>query len=230
MSKTPVDAQGRIHDMPRQVAARESETSLRRPAILLALFAVVWTALAIAPWYRQDWLLENLVVFAALPLFVLTARRRRFSDAAYALLFLFLCLHEIGAHYTYSQVPYDEAFRHLTGRSLNELFGFRRNHYDRVVHFLYGLLLLPLSVELFDAAAPPRGVWRFLLPVLFIESHSACFELIEWAAAVVFGGDLGQAYLGTQGDAWDAQWDMLLALLGALLAQTALFAVRRRRR
>ncbi len=142
---------------------------------------------------------------------------------------MFLCAHEIGAHYTYAMVPYDEALRSLTGQSLDALLGFRRNHYDRLVHFLFGLLLLPLAVELFEAKAPPRGAWRWLMPVLFIEALSAVFELIEWLAASLFGGELGQAYLGTQGDVWDAQRDMALALLGAAVAQVALMFCRRRR-
>jgi putative membrane protein len=192
------------------------------PAMLLALFAAFWLVLAIHPWYRQDWLLENVCVFVAVPLFVFTIRALRFSNGAYTLLFVFFCLHEIGAHYTYAEVPYDPAFRALTGHSLNALFGFERNHYDRLVHFLYGLLLLPLVRELFAARAPARGVWGFLLPILFIESNSAIFELIEWAAALIFGGELGQAYLGTQGDIWDAQWDMALAMLGAVLTQAAM--------
>jgi len=201
----------------------------RYPLALLGLFILFWLTLAIKPWYRQDWLLENIVVFAVLPLFVATVGKLRFSNRAYTLLFIFLCAHEIGAHYTYSMVPYDAAYRMLTGRSLDALLGFQRNHYDRLVHFLFGLLLLPLAVELFEAKAPPRGVWFFLMPVLFIESLSAIYELVEWLAATVFGGDLGQAYLGTQGDAWDAQGDMTLALLGAVIAQTALALIRWRR-
>ncbi|PWK89669.1 DUF2238 domain-containing protein [Fulvimonas soli] len=210
-------------------ATQRPRASLAYPAALLALFALFWLALAIRPWYRQDWLLENVVVFAAVPLFAFTARRLRFSDLAYTLLFVFLCAHEVGAHFTYAQVPYDEAFRRLSGQSLDALLGLRRNHYDRLVHFLFGLLLLPLAAELFRAEAPPRSaLWRFLLPVLFIESLSAIFELIEWLAATVFGGDLGQAYLGTQGDVWDAQWDMLLALAGATLTQCLRFLAARR--
>jgi len=197
------------------------------PATLLVVFAVFWSVLALAPSYRQDWLLENVCVFIAVPVFIATIRRLLFSNTSYALLFVFLCLHEIGAHYTYAQVPYDDAVRALSGHSLNALLGFQRNHYDRLVHFLYGLLLLPLARELFAARAPPRGVWAFLLPVLFIESNSALFELIEWLAAIVFGGALGQAYLGTQGDIWDAQWDMVLALFGAVLTQSLLFVMQR---
>jgi len=203
-------------------AASERASPYAYPNALLAAFGGIWTLLAINPWYRQDWLLENVVVFAAIALFVGTAKRLRFSNFAYTLLFVFLCAHEVGAHYTYSMVPYDEAFRAITGRSLDALLGFTRNHYDRLVHFLYGLLLVPLADELFRARAQVLGFWAFLMPVLFIESHSAIFELIEWLAAVVFGGDLGQAYLGTQGDPWDAQRDMALALLGAAMTQSAL--------
>lgn len=192
------------------------------------LFTAFWLALAIDPWYRQDWLLENVCVFAAVAVFVFTIGTLRFSNTAYTLLFVFLCVHEIGAHYTYAKVPYDQAFRALTGHSLNAIAGFQRNHFDRLVHFLYGLLLLPLAMELFAARAPARGIWAVLMPILFIESNSAIFELIEWFAAIAFGGDLGQAYLGTQGDVWDAQWDMALALLGAVLARLALAISRRR--
>lgn len=191
---------------------------LRYPAILLALFAAVWLGLAIRPWYRQDWLLENLLVFASLPIFVATARRLRFSDFAYSCLFAFLVLHSIGAHYTYSEVPYDRWAEALTGHPLGAALGWERNHYDRVVHFAYGLLITPLALELHAAMAPPRGPWRWLLPLLFMLSHGAIYELVEWAAAMAFGGDLGVAYLGTQGDPWDAQRDMALAAGGSVLA------------
>lgn len=171
-----------------------------------------------APWFRQDWLLENLLVFVALPLLAWGYRTLPFSRAAYACLFVFFVLHEIGAHYTYSEVPYDRAFEALTGTSLNALMGWERNHYDRAIHFLYGLLVTPAAIEILQARAPPRGLWRWLLPVCFVMSHSVLYEMIEWLAAVVFGGELGQAYLGTQGDVWDAQKDSLLATAGSVLA------------
>jgi putative membrane protein len=187
----------------------------RYPLALLAAFAAIWTALAIAPWYRQDWLLENLIVLVALPILVLTFRRLRFSNFAYTCLFVFFVLHEIGAHYTYSEVPWREWLHGLSGDgSASGAAG--RNHYDRFVHFCYGLLIMPAVCELFDARMSPRGVWRQLMPVLFVMSHSVIYELVEWIAAVLFGGDLGVAYLGTQGDVWDAQKDMALAAGGAV--------------
>lgn len=188
---------------------------------LLCVYAAAWLGLGVAPSYRQDWLLENLLVFIAVPLLAWSYRRLRLSNLAYTLLFVFFVLHATGAHYTYSEVPYDRWAEALTGHSLNEAFGLQRNHYDRLVHFAYGLLVTPAAIEVLDAYAPQRGLWRWLVPFSFMLSHSVAYELIEWAAAEVFGGELGQAYLGTQGDAWDAQKDMLLAVLGAAIATTA---------
>jgi len=131
-------------------------------------------------------------------------------------------LHEIGAHYTYSLVPYDAWSATLTDKTLSIRFGAVRNHYDRVIHFAYGLLVTLPVVELLRRVAPPRGVWRFLLPLLFILANPAIYELIEWGAAEVFGGELGTAYLGTQGDEWDSQKDTACAALGALLTLIAI--------
>jgi len=192
-------------------------SSRQLPSILLAVFAVIWVALAIKPYYRQDWALENLLVAIALPLLTWSYQHWRFSNAAYLCLFIFFTLHIIGAHYTYSEVPYDQWLKALLGFSINEALGFSRNHYDRFVHLVYGLLIALPSMELLQKRAPPQGFWIWLLPILFISSHSVIYEMVEWAAAAIFGGDLGAAYLGTQGDVWDAQKDMLLASLGAVV-------------
>ncbi len=201
---------------------RKLKPMWRYPLALLALFGLLWIALAIAPVYRQDWLLENVLVFIAVPLFVLTARRLRFSTFAYTCLFVFFSLHTIGSHYTYSLVPYDEWFQALTGASFNDLLGFERNHYDRLIHFLYGLLVAPAAVEIFAHYGRYPRVWAALFPLLFMASHAVVYELIEFAAAILFGGELGQAYLGTQGDIWDGQKDMALALAGSTIMVTAL--------
>ena len=189
----------------------------RYPAALLAAL-LAWTALlGIAPHFRQDWLLENALVAASVPLLVLTWRDLRFSNGAYTCLFAFFMLHELGAHYTYSLVPYDAWGRSLLGVSIDGALGFERNMFDRAVHFLYGVLVTPAVVELFAAKAPPTGIWRFLMPLFFMNSHAVIYETIEWLAAEAFGGDLGAAYLGTQGDPFDAQKDMALAFAGTLL-------------
>ena len=199
----------------------------RYPAALLAVFVAIFAALAIAPWYRQDWLLENLLVFVAVPLLVFNYRRLRFSNFAYSCLFVFLVLHEIGSHYTYSEVPWRQWLQGLTGSSGDPPAG--RNHYDRLVHFSYGLLVMPAVWELFAARVVAQGLWRYLVPLLFLMSHSVIYEMIEWVAAVVFGGDLGVAYLGTQGDVWDAQKDVAFATLGAVLGLLVVLLRDRRR-
>lgn len=198
---------------------------------LAALFVLVWVVLAIAPVDRNDWMLENLLVLVALIVLVVTYRRLPLSKISYTLIFLFLCLHELGAHYTYALVPYDRAFEKVFGFSLNGLMGWERNHFDRLVHFLYGFLLAYPIREVFLRVADVRGFWGYFLPLDLTMSTSMMFELFEWGAAEAFGGDLGIAYLGTQGDVWDAHKDMALASLGALLAMTltALFNSRTQR-
>jgi putative membrane protein len=200
------------------------QASDRYPATLLAAFSAVWLGLAINPSYRQDWLLENVIVFVGVPALVIAYHRLRFSNFAYTCLFAFLVLHEIGAHFTYSEVPWRDWLQTL-GLASSDGAPTGRNHYDRLVHFSYGLLVLPAAWELINARMSPRGTWRYLMPVFFVMSHSVIYEVIEWLAAEVFGGDLGAAYLGTQGDQWDAQKDMALAAAGALLG-TMLMALR----
>lgn len=187
---------------------------------LLGLYALVWGALAIDPVHRDDWLLENLLVAAALLGLWRGYRTLRFSMVSYGCLFVFSVLHAIGAHYTYSEVPYDHWGQVLFGYSVDEMFGLSRNHYDRLVHFGYGLLVAPAAIELLDARAPQQGVWRWCLPWLFLCAHSAVYEMLEWMAAVIVAPELGQAFLGTQGDAWDAQKDTSLAALGAAISVT----------
>ncbi|HRH98256.1 MAG TPA: DUF2238 domain-containing protein [Prosthecobacter sp.] len=193
--------------------------------LLGVLFALLWAVLAVHPLHRQDWLLENVLLVLALPLFVAAYRHRLFSRLSWVLIFIFMCLHEVGAHYTYSEVPYDEWWRALTGHTLNEHFGWQRNHFDRVIHFTYGLLLAYPFREIFLRIARARGFWGYFLPLDLTMSSSLLYELIEWLAAEVLGSDLGQAYLGTQGDIWDAHKDMALASLGALIAMLITAAV-----
>ncbi len=193
---------------------------LRYLILLATLYAVVWIVLAIDPVDRADWMLENVLVLVFVALMAVTYRWLVFSRISYTLMFTFLCIHAIGAHYTYSLVPYDDWFIHLTGASLNETLGWERNNFDRVVHFSYGLLLAYPIREVFLRIAEVRGFWGYFLPLDLTMSTSMIYELIEWAAAESLGGDLGMAYLGTQGDVWDGHKDMALASLGALIAMT----------
>jgi putative membrane protein len=185
---------------------------------LLVPLAILWATLAISPIDRKDWLLENVLLIGAVAFLAVTYRRFPLSRISYTLIFLFLCLHTIGAHYTYAEVPYDAWFEHLTGQTFNSFVGWERNNFDRLVHFGYGLLLAYPIRELFLRVANVRGFWGYFLPLDLTMSTSMLYELIEWAAAAYFGGELGMAYLGTQGDVWDAHKDMALASLGALIA------------
>jgi putative membrane protein len=194
-------------------------------AALAIVFSIEWLVLAIEPLDRKDWALENALVVVAIAVIALTYRRLRLSQISYTLIFVFLCLHVVGAHYTYSEVPYDRWFAAVTGQTLNELLGFERNHFDRLVHFLYGLLLAYPIREVFLRVADVRGFWGYFLPLDLTASTSMMFELFEWVAAELVGGDLGMAYLGTQGDVWDAHKDMALASGGALVAMAATAAL-----
>jgi putative membrane protein len=154
-----------------------------------------------------------------------TSRSLRFSNRAYTCMFVFFVLHAVGAHYTYSEVPWRE-WLHLQDAAAGPGPA-NRNNYDRFVHFSYGLLVLPAVCELMQARMSPRGIWVWLMPVFFVMSHSVIYETVEWLAAEVFGGELGAAYLGTQGDEWDAQRDMTCAFGGAVFALLATAVYRR---
>jgi putative membrane protein len=192
---------------------------------LAVVYALFWTALAVAPSDRETWLLENVLVFVAVPILALTYRNLQLSRVSYTLLFMFFCLHAIGSHYTYSLVPYDAFFERFMGSAFNEIAGWERNHYDRFVHFCFGLMLAYPCREMFLRIANVRGFWGYYLPVMLTMSFSVLYELIEWAAAVVFGGDVGIHYLGTQGDVWDGHRDMALASIGALISMIITLAI-----
>ena len=181
----------------------------RLPKILLAVFAAIWVVTAIKPKYPQDWLLENLLVFAAVPALVFTWRKFRFSNLSYCLITLFLLLHAIGAHYTYSEVP--------LGDWLRDHWQLSRNHYDRVVHFSFGLLMgLPLW-EILVRVAGFTGGWARVITINTVIAASALYEMLEAIIAHLVSPELGAAYNGTQGDIWDAQKDAALATLGVLI-------------
>lgn len=188
--------------------------------VLAVIFAIEWVLLAISPHDRADWALENVIVIALVVLLAATYRKFPLSRISYTLIFLFLMLHEVGAHYTYSRVPYDEWMIGLFGFSLDQALGFERNHFDRFVHFCYGLLFAYPIREVFIRIADVKGFWGYFLPLDVTMSTSMIYELVEWGAARLLGGDLGMAYLGTQGDVWDAHMDMALASLGALIAMS----------
>ncbi len=174
---------------------------------LLFWLIALWIVTAINPLYPRDWLLENLLVFFYGGLLLLTYHRFAFSNRSYFLFAVFLSLHMIGAHYTYAETPF--------GFWLQDWFGFARNHYDRIVHFAFGLLIVYPFREILLRKSGINRRWSYLIAVCCILAFSAFYELLEAITAMIVSPELGSAFLGTQGDEWDAQKDSLLALSGA---------------
>jgi len=188
------------------------------PEILLAAYLVLFTVCAIRPYDRAVWVAENLPIVLIVAALVVTARWFRFSDTAYVLMAVLVFLHTIGGHYTFERVPFD---------FVSELFGFERNHYDRMAHFSVGAYAFA-AAELLDRRRLVAARWLlFAVPVMVIFTVASVYEIIEWLFAVGSDPSAGASFLGSQGDVWDAQKDMLADGLGAICA-AALYLVLRR--
>lgn len=187
--------------------------------ILVLAYALVWIVAAIDPVYPADWLLENILVVVAVPAFALTYRRFPLSDVSYMAITAFLMLHAVGAHYTYAEVP--------LGDWAKEAFGLSRNHFDRVVHFSFGLFLAYPIREVFLRLVHAKGFWAYYFPLDVTLAFSAVYEIIEMLVAMIVSPGAGDAYLGTQGDAFDAIKDMALAGLGAAVCMASVALARR---
>lgn len=170
--------------------------------IAVGFYAVFWLALAIHPLDRGDWFLENLLIFVSVAVLGLTYRQFQFSNASYLLILVFLAFHTIGAHYTYAKVP--------AGFWLEHCLHLSRNHYDRVIHFTFGFLLIYPMTELLARSGRVKESWAPWLAMTALWALSSFFEILEAIVAMIVRPDLGAAYLGTQGDIWDAQKDMCL--------------------
>jgi putative membrane protein len=185
--------------------------------LALVLLAVVLAALTwsgIGPRDRLTWVLEVIPVVVAVPLLVFTAGRFPLTPLAYVLVAVHSLILVYGGHYTYALTPFGDWMR--------EAFAFERNHYDRIGHLMQGFGPAIIARELLLRTSPLRpGKWLFALVTLSILGVSAIYEFTEWWAALA-GGDSAGAFLGTQGDVWDTQWDMFLAGIGAMLAQLLL--------
>lgn len=182
-------------------------------AILLIICAVIWIVTAVGPIDRQAWVLENILVLLFALVFAFAHRRLQLSNPALLFLALFLILHMIGAHYTYAKMP--------LGLWAKQTFGFSRNHFDRVAHFGFGLFLAyPVRELLRRFSGISRG-WSFWITVGIILAVSGFFEILESIVAEIVAPGQGVNWLGGQGDQWDAQNDMLSAMLGALIMMAA---------
>jgi putative membrane protein len=197
------------------VVVEPRTTDTRFLFVLLGVFALVagWSAWGATS--TTTWLLENLVVTLGLLVLFFTRRALPLSRASYVLILVFLVLHEVGAHWTFAEVPYEAWTRAWFGRGLNEALGLERNHYDRLVHTAYGLLLALPMLDAVRHGLGLQGRGAAFVVMMIVSATSTFYELLEWAAAIVFG-EGGMAFLGTQGDPWDAHKDMALAILGCL--------------
>ena len=188
------------------------------PEALAAAFAVFFVLLGLAPVSREVWWAEVIPVAAVFLYLVVTARRFRFSNLAYALMAVWLFLHTIGGHYTFANVPFG---------FVTELFGFSRNHFDRMAHCTVGFYAFPLAEYLWRRRlAHPAVIAVFGLTMIM--AVACAYEIIEWWYAAAEGGQAGIEFLGSQGDVWDAQKDMLADTLGAVAAVALFWIVRRR--
>lgn len=191
----------------------ENTFSKIRGGLVVGVLAVLaWSA--VAPFDRTTWYMEAAPVFIALPLLLATHRRFPLTPLLASLIALHAAVLLIGAHYTYAEVPLFSWLR--------DAYGLGRNHYDRVGHFMQGFVPAIVIRELLLRTSPLRtGKWLFAIVVFSCLGFSALYELSEWLAAVVMGS-AADAFLGTQGDVWDTQWDMFLAGVGAVVSLLAL--------
>ncbi len=190
----------------------------RFPLILGAVFVVFWIIMAINPVSRAVWWAENIPVIVIFLGLALTGHRFRFSNLAYGLMAVWLFWHTVGGHYTFANVPF---------QWVNDLFGFERNHFDRVGHFAVGFYAFPIAEFLWrKKLAHPAVI--YCLALMAIMAVACAYEIIEWQYAVIEGGNAGIEFLGSQGDIWDAQKDMFADTLGAVCT-LILFALTRKR-
>ena len=189
-------------------------TQRREPLVLLGLAGAGLVVSGIAPRDRFTWLLEVAPVLIGIPLLIWSSRRFPLTPLLYRLLLVHALILMLGGHYTYAEVP--------LGFWVRDALGLARNHYDRLGHLAQGFVPAILAREILRRRTPLRpGRWLFFLAVCVCLAFSAFYELIEWWTALA-SGEGATAFLGTQGDVWDTQWDMFLALIGALTAQLTL--------
>jgi putative membrane protein len=196
-----------------------NNANMRRsePLILLALGAIALIVSAINPADRTTWWLEVFPIFLAVPVLLATGRRFPLTPLAYRLIFVHALILMLGGHYTYAKVP--------LGFWMEQWFGFTRNHYDRIGHLAQGFVPAIIAREILLRRSPlTRGKWLFTIVTALCLAISAVYEFVEWFAAVL-GGSSADAFLGTQGDVWDTQWDMFMAFIGAMAAQILLARV-----
>jgi putative membrane protein len=182
--------------------------------VLLILTLLALIVSGIQPYDRLTWWMEVMPVIIGLPILIFTRRRFPLTTLLYGLLFIHGLILMLGGHFTYARVP--------LGFWMQDWFDFSRNHYDRIGHLAQGFIPAILAREILIRLSPLKpGGWLFFIVCCVILAVSATYEFIEWWAALLYGSD-ADSFLATQGDVWDTQWDMFLALLGAIAAQLLL--------
>ena len=182
---------------------------------LMVVIALAWSG--IAPFDRLTWYLEIFPIAVALPVLYLTARRFPLTPFLYWLIGFHCLILTLGAHYTYARVP--------LGFWVQDLFDFTRNNYDRLGHFVQGFVPAIAVREILKRESPVKGGgWLAFLTVAICLAVSACYEFLEWWIAIAVGVGADE-FLATQGDVWDTQWDMFLAVCGAIVAIATLSRV-----
>jgi putative membrane protein len=184
---------------------------------LLLTFVALWGVSCIAVPYPKYFWLQHVPTAMVMIALVAAQNRLRISRWSYGLILAFMLLHVMGARYLYSYVPYDEWSQWLFGARITDHFGFTRNHYDRLVHFFFGLLLVFPAWRCARRFAGTGAWWSAVFAMSIILAASALYEVFEWLVAITMAPDWAESYNGQQGDLWDAQRDMALAALGALL-------------
>lgn len=177
---------------------------------LLLIYIIVWAIFAISPVYRPQWWLENYLVFAFFLFMILSYKKYQLSDLSYLFITIFLLLHVVGSHYGYSNVP--------IGFTIRDTFCLARNPYDRIVHFLFGVLFAYPIYELLKRYSSQEGKWLYILPINFIISLSAIYEIIEAMVAWILPPEQYDPFVGLQGDIWDGYRDMLIVSLGGMVS------------
>ena len=176
---------------------------------LTLLFAIAWIWAAINPLHPDDWILENVLVVLFVPFVFWASRYFVFSNTSYVLVTVFMILHVIGSHYTYAEVPF--------GVNLGEWIGAERNMYDRLVHLLFGVVFTYPLFEYLQKKVQVKGFLVYFVSFMTVSAFAGFYEVIEWIAASVVDPEAGATFLGTQGDIWDAQKDMALAIVGSFV-------------
>ncbi|MEP7066701.1 MAG: DUF2238 domain-containing protein [Gemmatimonadota bacterium] len=189
----------------------------REPLALLAVGVGCLIVSRVGALEPGTWVLEVIPIFIAVPILIATAARFPLTPLAYRLIFVHSLILMVGGHYTYAKVP--------LGFWVEHALHLARNNYDRIGHFAQGFVPAIIAREILLRRTPLRsGKWIFFLVTCICLAISACYEFIEWGTAVI-GGSSADAFLGTQGDVWDTQWDMFTAFVGAIVSQLLLSRV-----